>query len=222
MGGAVARERTCPECGATVPVEAGYPVWCEGCGWNLQPEIPVRAGTPFAALYARLGERRSRGLYRNLVGAAALRPRLTPNTTLALLLATAVHGLTLALVVAGIALPIATWPHALAVIAGVLCLLAAWTLRPRPGHAPAGIVARDACPTLYRLADGVAGALGARRFAQLFRLLCVVRWLQQARIGRVTRGATDRIDAGRPRRARHAVPVLRAGARPGSQASGVR
>jgi predicted amidophosphoribosyltransferase len=35
-------QQPCPGCQAQLPVYAGFPTWCDQCGWNLEPpKTPV-------------------------------------------------------------------------------------------------------------------------------------------------------------------------------------
>lgn len=154
-------EQQCPSCHAAIPVDHHYVTWCEHCGWNLQPQQPARPRNVFEVLYASLGQRRGRNLYRDMAHASTLKPALSLARLLAFGFATVVHGVTLLLVVLGVALLSKGWPNPFAIIGGLFCLAAAVTVRPRIAKTPTTIVPRDRCPTLYKLADSVAQALGA-------------------------------------------------------------
>ncbi|WP_159025323.1 M48 family metallopeptidase [Streptomyces pluripotens] len=79
----------------------------------------------------------------------------------AIVLATAVNLVTLALTGAGVWLLAAagTWPER---ILGVLALLIAVLLRPRLGRMPGNVLAPDTAPTLYEVADRISAGLGTR------------------------------------------------------------
>ncbi len=157
---AATRQATCPECQTIIPLHAGYVTWCDRCGWNLKPDRPEPRNT-FEAIYTALGRKQSQALLDRFVKAGSLRATLTPAKVLACAIAAPVHLLTVALWPLGVALLVAGRTNIVTFFGGILCLLAAWTLRPRPTEAPGGIVTREDFPALYTLVDAVARALGA-------------------------------------------------------------
>ncbi len=85
----------CPQCGATLPINPEYVIWCDQCDWNLQPSKSDQPQTLFERQYAALGWRFSKGLFDSLVQRGPYRPRWDAPILLAYALALAVHGLTL-------------------------------------------------------------------------------------------------------------------------------
>ena len=154
----------CPNCGASLPVVPPYLTWCHQCGWNVKaaPRPPLPAGR-FDRLYEEAGRRVGQRLERELAAAETLEPRLTPSKALAYAIAAGVHLSTLLLVAGGVVL-IALFPTKIfAIAAGALMIAVAVLVRPRFGRVPdEDIVSRDAAPTLFRLFDRVAEAVGTK------------------------------------------------------------
>src|SRR5713101_2015442 len=88
----------------------------------------------FSSIYIKLGNRLGQRLFDEVSSAPSLRPKLTPAKILAYVVAGAIHALTLAFAALGIWLIAARWPSWLAIVAGVLCLLVALMVAPRPPH----------------------------------------------------------------------------------------
>lgn len=96
----------CPDCTNEITVYDGLRSWCEACGWNLGWEPPPEEESFLARQYVRLGGRYGKRVLESLKGLPAkqLRPRLTLQTIVAAVLASAVHLLSLAMLVLGVAL----------------------------------------------------------------------------------------------------------------------
>ncbi len=157
-------ERPCPECGTILPVHYGYVTWCDGCGWNLKPEVISESRTLFDAIYGKLSRRLSRDLFNRMLREESLAPRFTFSGAMAFLIAAAVHAVTVVSLLAGGAFVLLGWPNLLLVAAGLLCLCIAIAARPRLVKAPGeGLLPRESFPALYKLADDVADALKAKR-----------------------------------------------------------
>jgi len=154
----------CPNCGASLPVVPPYLTWCHQCGWNVKaaPRPPLPAGR-FDRLYEEAGRRVGQRLERELAAAETLEPRLTPSKALAYAIAAGVHLSTLLLVAGGVVL-IALFPTKIfAIAAGALMIAVAVLVRPRFGKVPdEDLVSRDEAPTLFRLFDRVAEAVGTK------------------------------------------------------------
>jgi Zn-dependent protease with chaperone function len=150
----------CPRCGADVPVNRGFVTWCE-CGWNLtQGKRTEERQTRFDRLYAAAGRRLGDRLADELLTAESLEPTQTPARIAAYAIALAVHALTLALAVGGVALAVLSFPNIAAILGAVVMVGLAWLMRPRLGKPPEeGLVERRDAPQLYALADRVASAL---------------------------------------------------------------
>jgi Zn-dependent protease with chaperone function len=148
----------CPQCAAPCPKHQGYPIWCEACGWSVEPLRPrppaslveaarARAGTWLAAsVLGEVSGRRTFGIYR-------------AATYLYALLSYAILA---ACLFGGIALIVLTWVNVFLIVIGVVLIGIAWVARPRPAKAPR-LVDRSAFAEVHALADRVAEALGAHR-----------------------------------------------------------
>ncbi len=155
--------QACPSCGAELPVVQPYITWCDRCGWNITaPERPLPAGR-FERLYEQAGRRAGERLEREFTAADELEPRLTPSKALAYAIAAGVHLLTLVLLVTGIAL-VVLWPtKVFAIVGAVLAISVALLVRPRLGKPPKeNLVPPSEAPTLFRLVDRVAEAMGTK------------------------------------------------------------
>ncbi|MFJ4678496.1 M48 family metalloprotease [Kitasatospora sp. NPDC088783] len=171
---APATER-CPACGAPVAVHERFPAWCPACEWNLLPPVPpagARTGRARrrAAREARRTERRRQDVRERAeqvfrlvaAGGSGLRHGASVG---AFLLAGAVHLVSLAVLLTGVALlagwPVASWPLR---VLGAVALAVAVLLRPRLGRPErTGVLARADAPVLYELVDRVSAELGAPR-----------------------------------------------------------
>jgi Zn-dependent protease with chaperone function len=124
---------------------------------------PTTPSTVFARVYTKLGERTGRKLYEEMVAAATLKPRITAAAVGAYAMALVIHGVTVAILAAGIWMLVTQTPFIGAFVAGGVLLLLAYELRPQLGRAPEPIVKRAEVPSLYTLVDEVARAVGAPR-----------------------------------------------------------
>ncbi|MDX3076888.1 M48 family metallopeptidase [Streptomyces sp. MI02-7b] len=157
----------CPQCGAELPSDDRFVVWCVGCAWN------VRGGADEAGEDAgrvdRFRRRLSRAYGEELFGrmTSAQPPRPGRGTTYAAAhaLAGVVHLLTLAVAASGLWLVVTGWDVVFLGVLGIMLLALAWLMRPRLHALPRdGVrVYRGDAPALYGLLDEVAGALGAPR-----------------------------------------------------------
>jgi Zn-dependent protease with chaperone function len=154
------KEQQCPQCHAPIPVHFGYVSWCDQCGWNLQPLETNRPTNVFESAYASIGKRFSQQLFDEVLKAESLRPTLTLSKVLAYSLAALVHSFTIILVVVGIVLLLRGWSNLFAIFGGLLCLGIAWLLRPRMPKSPDEVAHKDKFPTLYKITNDVAQALG--------------------------------------------------------------
>ncbi|MCX5203070.1 M48 family metallopeptidase [Streptomyces sp. NBC_00237] len=154
--------RSCPECGAVVPVHAAYVDWCDGCGWNVDPGEPQPAPGRLEALRRELARRHGEQLFEEPSGAA--RPGLDASTAVALLIALVVHAVTLTLAVGGLLLVVLGWSTVVQPLIGAGCLMVAVVLRPRLGSLPKDVpvLHRADAPRLFALVDEVASVVGTR------------------------------------------------------------
>jgi Zn-dependent protease with chaperone function len=151
----------CPECGASVPVVAGYPNWCDECGWNLeQPPVPWRSEGRFSRLAARLGRTSGERMASGFLAAEELRPGWTAAKVVAYVVAAGVHVFTLALFAGGIAAIVVEFPDPFSILFGIAMVCAAGFMRPRVPRMPEGEVLDPAAtPAVHALAGAVAAAL---------------------------------------------------------------
>lgn len=159
MDEAAIGQHKCPSCGATIPHDPRFVSWCDRCGWNVQPQRPAQPRTRFESLYASMGERLGKSLFAQITRGDTLQPRWTLSKLAAFVLAGLVHSLTLLFAILGIRLIVGDRSYPILMAIGVICLLIAWTLRPRVGKMPPGVIRREQFPALYKAADGVAQAL---------------------------------------------------------------
>jgi Zn-dependent protease with chaperone function len=156
--------RSCPDCGGEVPVLAGFPDWCDACGWNVRaPAPPWRSGHPVDRAMAAIGRRSGDRLARELRAARELRSRWSAARLTAYAIAALVVLASAGLVAAGIAALAYGGLNPVTVLIGALLIGLGWLLRPRLGrldHTHA--VAAEAAPELHALVADVAAALGIR------------------------------------------------------------
>src|SRR5215471_13976901 len=81
-------QRTCPDCGAEVPVHEGLRTWCERCDWNVGTDTQLADEGFFARQYVRIGERYGKAMLETLklMPVQNLRPRWTTRKCSAFLL----------------------------------------------------------------------------------------------------------------------------------------
>ncbi|MFF0964392.1 M48 family metallopeptidase [Streptomyces sp. NPDC003703] len=174
--------RPCPECGAQIPVDERFTVWCASCDWNVDPgerqkqqeqqqkqETRKKRGRrpgqdrleeARRALARRHGERLHAEVTRD---GAGLRARRDGASVLAYVIALAVHGVTAALLFGGVACLVWGWGSGLMLLGAVLLVMAV-ALRPRlsPPLGDGTVLRRADAPELYALVDEVAEAVGTR------------------------------------------------------------
>jgi Zn-dependent protease with chaperone function len=153
----------CSNCAAVLPVDPGFVAWCDQCGWNVQPTAPAEVSSLLGRAFAAFGRRSGQQLFEQLVGRSELRPGQSTTGLLAFLVAGLVHCITLALALGGVALIVGTWFNLGPMLLGALMLALAWALRPRLAQLKETPLERGQAPTLYRLLDQVADALGHPR-----------------------------------------------------------
>ncbi|MFJ9823432.1 M48 family metalloprotease [Streptomyces sp. NPDC101160] len=174
-------EQDCPECGARVPVDRRFVVWCAGCGWNVDPARDTAAEEdegPVERVRRELARRHGEQLFAVLAQEQDGRDGREEQGgsapggaagALAALLAVAVHGLTAALVGCGLWLLVARWGEGFQPVIGALLLGLAVVLRPRLGSLArlrksddVLLLERADAPQLFALLDEVAAAVGTR------------------------------------------------------------
>lgn len=170
----------CPECGARIHADDRFTVWCAACDWNVDPKghqqerekeeergrRGKRAGRDRLeearrALARRYGERLHAEMAREGAGPRA---RWDGATTLGYAIALAVHGVTAALLAAGVFCLVWGWGGGLVLLGAVLLAMAV-ALRPRlpgPSDDDGTVLHRADAPELYALVDEVARVVGTR------------------------------------------------------------
>ncbi len=157
------RMRSCPECGAEILTGHGFVEWCAACDWNVDPGQPEEPIGRVDVLRRRLAQQHGEALLAEVTTDEALRPGRGTAGVLALALALAVHGVTVALFVGGLLLVVLGWGGGLPLL-GAVCLVVALVLRPRFGKLPedAPVLRRADAPGLFSLIDEVAAVVGTR------------------------------------------------------------
>ncbi|MFB7462114.1 M48 family metallopeptidase [Streptomyces sp. NPDC056224] len=164
IGVAAPPARECPECGTAVPRDERYVEWCGACDWNVDPGAPEPESGRIATVRRRLarayGEQLAAEMERGAAGGA---PRARDGATaLAFTISLLVHGVTVFLVVAGVLLIVLGWETGAQPAIGVLLLVLASVLRPRPGRLPKDALTlhRADAPRLFELIDEVGAVVG--------------------------------------------------------------
>ncbi|MCF3181329.1 M48 family metallopeptidase [Streptomyces polychromogenes] len=159
----VSGSQLCPECGhALVAADERFTSWCADCEWNVDPAPPASGPGRLAAVRRRLARRHGEELAAAMAGEGTNRPRRDAPSLLALGLALLVHGVTMALAVAGVLLVVLGWETVVQPIGGAVLLVVAFVLRPRMHGIPqAGpVLYRADAPRLFELIDDVAAVTG--------------------------------------------------------------
>ncbi|MEU3062640.1 M48 family metallopeptidase [Streptomyces subrutilus] len=155
---------SCPECGAAVPVDERYVVWCAVCDWNVDPGAPDPEPGWIAAARRRMarkyGEQLAAEMERD--GGSFGRVKRDAGTLLALSIAGLVNAGTVLLAVAGVLLLVLGWDTGILPAVGALMLGLAWVMRPRRMRLPqeGPLLYRADAPELFALIDEVAGVVG--------------------------------------------------------------
>ena len=157
-------EQACPQCGAAIPVNEGFLTWCHVCGWNVSaPPVAHEATGRLARLYDRVGRKLGDRLADQVVEADASRRASSPARIGAYAVATAVHLLSLGLLVGGVALAVLTSFNPFLLVISVIAVGTAILMRPRLGTVPKeGVLEGADAPALHGFVDEVAAALGTR------------------------------------------------------------
>ncbi|MGF1427055.1 M48 family metalloprotease [Kitasatospora sp. LaBMicrA B282] len=153
--------RPCPRCATPIDSDPRFTDWCPGCEWNLGAR-PAK------------GRLRQRRRARDLARVERLYATLAAEDpaaggdrgaawVAAMLLATLVHLVTLAVLAGSVLLLVRGYPFLQGV--GLVGLGLVWLLRPRLGRwrTDAAELTREQAPALHGLVDRVAEELGVRR-----------------------------------------------------------
>ena len=161
----IAREtaQACPECGTEIRGDSRFTVWCAACDWNVDPEEPRPDTGRLDRVERALARRHGEQLLAEILNGREPRPRHDASAVTATALALTVHGVTLALAVAGVWCVVAGW-GGVGMVAGLVPLVLAWVLAPRVGRLPddGPVLFRADAPELFALVDEVARAVGTR------------------------------------------------------------
>ena len=157
----------CPSCHTALTTVRRARPWCPACEWNLdcfEPDRrPAELGWKFLdRLSFRVAYRLAGRQFRALAGRALTRNRWTPAGFALWLAASALLAFVAGALGTGIWLILNDFPS-VTIVPGVLLVLIAVALWPRLGKVDRSLtqVTRAQAPTLYRLLDEVAGAVGA-------------------------------------------------------------
>lgn len=158
----------CPQCSAPLVSEYDKIPWCERCEWNLStPDLDptlTRTGRWRAQLSHGLAYDLTRGLFTQLVGRSAERPRRGGGYLVLLLISAVVMALFLTAAATGVLLIVqGTW---IVKIAGALLIAFAFAFRPTLGSPRKVLripdaVTEDEAPHLFRFIRRTAEAIGA-------------------------------------------------------------
>jgi Zn-dependent protease with chaperone function len=155
--------RQCPNCQNVIPVDTGYPVWCDRCEWNLDVPARGRARNWRQRLYLRVSAGMSKRLLWTITRAGPSAPTFTISKLLALLLASFVYIGIVALGISGIRL-LLDHSNSFLILTGIVLVMATFMLRPHFGKVPRhNVLSREHFPTLYKLTDDIAVQLGTKR-----------------------------------------------------------
>jgi Zn-dependent protease with chaperone function len=156
--------RACPDCTAEIPVLAGFPDWCEHCGWNVRaPAPPWTSDHPFDRIRAALGRRAGESVARRLIATRELRPRWTPARAAAYAIAALVVLTGAACFAGGVAALLAGGINPVTILIAALGFGLGWLLRPRLHRLDrTWAVQPEQAPELHALAADIAAALGRR------------------------------------------------------------
>lgn len=126
----------------------------------MKPSLRMAPSGQERAIFTKLNQTRGEALLNDLIAEPEVHRSATASRLITIGLACLVNGLTVALLVLGVALLLG--PTLGYIILGILCLLITIPLRPRLGRAPRRVLDRTQAASLYRLADDIADKLGAR------------------------------------------------------------
>jgi len=165
VGGTVTA--TCPECGATIPVDPHYVRWCDACDWNVDPAASTGSLTKEARRKQRARERdvrRAARLHEEMLRRGVEERGVDAGRALSYLLAVAVILVPVALFGFGVFIATASGFGPGGDVLGAALVAVAVVARPRFGqrNKRATPVRRDDAPAFFALVDRIAAALSAR------------------------------------------------------------
>jgi Zn-dependent protease with chaperone function len=155
----------CPKCHTEIPIDPGYPVWCDHCEWNLYDHKKGLRENLYQKFYFKVSSRLGERLLSLLTHAGPSLPTFSFSKLLAFVIAGLVYVFVLAQAAFGISLIRDGYQTDLfSMLIGVLWVGMAFIMRPRIYAVPKrNIITRDDFPTLYKITDEVASLLGTKR-----------------------------------------------------------
>jgi hypothetical protein len=177
--------KTCPKCGAKMPINFGFITWCDQCDYNLENTVEYGDEKPkgmFPRLWVWMGKRSGQRLFKESFAAVDQSPRLTVSIILAFVVALFVHGLTLLMIAAAVTWlfwTVRDWGHVAGyiiffrIIGALALLLITWKVRPHLGKMEKDVVRREQAgqfglDPLFALADRISEALGSQRIQAIW------------------------------------------------------
>lgn len=161
-----AGEGRCPECGAALrTTDPRFVKWCDRCDWGLDPSKQPVKDTRVSRYRRRLEERLVRSLFEEVRDRQELKPGRDLASVSATVVATAIHLLTLAILVTGVWMLVAWWRNPFAWLPAFGLIGVAIAMRPRFGKLDSNVrtLERDDAPRLYALVDRISAELGGPR-----------------------------------------------------------
>jgi Zn-dependent protease with chaperone function len=148
-----------------MPVNPGYPTWCDRCDWNLDLPESWQVQNWHQQLYFNISNAISLRLFRKITATGPAQPKITFPKVVALIVAILVHIITLTVALSGIWLLYNTYSNNLLLpFVGLLLCSVAFMMRPRLGRLPRyNILSRQQFSALYKLTDQISAHLGTRK-----------------------------------------------------------
>jgi heat shock protein HtpX len=161
-------DNSCPSCGSGLVTERDAAPWCPACEWNLALFEPKRH-----ALFGwhrldravdQFAHRVTRGQFKALAGRPVGRSGWDAAQIVTVSISLLLYAAVAAMAAGGVVLIASDFPS-LTIVPGVALVLLAVALRPRFGRLDpdATTISPQQAPTLFRLIDSVAEAIGAPR-----------------------------------------------------------
>lgn len=153
----------CPQCHHTLPITADYVTWCLHCEWNLCPnQTTISPQSLFERLLLNVSQHNTHHLFARIQASPAQKPSLTPATILAYSIAVGIYGITIVLLLSGLALLIYGRTNFFALLAGIVLLAMCWIVRPRRREQAPTVLSRTTAPTLYAQIDAMCQTFGIK------------------------------------------------------------
>ena len=156
----------CPDCSTGVGVDPAWPMWCEACGWNVDPDPPPEPTRPRAAVRLAAARLQVLETYDEVMSSRGdLHPRWDRPVVRCTAIALAVHLVSLSVLAACCWWLWVVWPRPIGVALALVGVVIAWGFRPRLGRVSRKAVrlGRADAPHLYGLLDQLSTTLSAGR-----------------------------------------------------------